>query len=47
MNPCNNCKKHGKCPQKCYPKIDYIRHMRKKKKHSKEGKHGQTDGRQG
>jgi len=29
MNPCAGCKKKGGCPEICYPKRDYERHMKK------------------
>jgi len=33
MHPCVRCKKKGKCPDKCYPKKDYERHLEKLNKH--------------
>ena len=27
MHPCVNCQKKENCPDKCYPKRDYERHM--------------------
>lgn len=29
MNPCAGCKHKGNCPEKCKPKQDYIRHIRR------------------
>lgn len=29
MNPCAVCKQKGNCPERCKPKADYIRHMKK------------------
>ena len=40
MNPCVGCKRKGNCPEKCYPKADYERHMAKlnRKIRQKQGK---------
>lgn len=27
--PCDKCKKKPNCPDRCYPKMDYLRHLRK------------------
>ena len=29
MNPCVLCSKKGHCPERCKPKADFIRHMRR------------------
>ena len=29
MNPCAMCKRKGYCPEKCKPKADHIRHMKR------------------
>lgn len=31
-NPCENCKKKGRCPDVCYPKRDYERGQRKRER---------------
>jgi hypothetical protein len=31
MNPCILCKK-DRCPRVCYPKLDWQKHMKKKRK---------------
>ena len=36
MNPCDNCKKKPNCPERCFPKMDY---ERGKKKRRRNGKH--------
>lgn len=39
MSPCENCKKKGKCPRKCYPKMDYERSLKKKGRKHGTNKH--------
>ena len=29
MHPCVRCAKKGNCPERCKPKADYIRHMKR------------------
>ncbi len=29
MNPCVQCAKKNNCPEKCKPKADFIRHMKR------------------
>ena len=29
MNPCAGCGRKGNCPNKCKPKADFIRHMKR------------------
>lgn len=29
MHPCVRCAKRGECPERCKPKADYIRHMKR------------------
>ena len=29
MHPCVQCSKKGNCPERCKPKADYIRHMKR------------------
>lgn len=29
MHPCVKCKNKGKCPERCFPKLDYERHVDK------------------
>lgn len=39
VNPCEKCKKRASCPSICYPKKDYLRHVKKenrKEKHKRE-----------
>lgn len=31
-DPCTKCKKKPNCPKKCYPKIDYLRALKKIKR---------------
>lgn len=32
MNPCDNCKKKPNCPERCFPKMDYERGQKKRKR---------------
>ncbi len=34
-SPCIKCKRRPKCPNPCYPRMDYLKHLKKrgKKKH--------------
>ena len=34
--PCDKCKKKPNCPERCYPKLDYLRHLRKKRRNHAE-----------
>ena len=47
MHPCVRCAKKGNCPDRCKPKADYIRHMkrlnRKIRKEAKNGSNQQTE----
>lgn len=30
-NPCATCRRYPNCPKPCYPKRDWVRHLRKKR----------------
>ncbi len=32
QNPCDKCKKKGNCPRRCYPRMDYERARKRRKK---------------
>lgn len=36
-DPCERCKRPS-CPERCFPKIDYMRGMRKRGRNNKQGK---------
>lgn len=40
MNPCDNCKKKPNCPERCFPKMDYERGQKKRRRN---GNHEQID----
>ena len=42
MNPCVNCKRYPNCPNPCYPKKDYLRHLKKRKKKKDDGERTRT-----
>lgn len=45
-HPCDGCKRFPNCPQPCFPKIDYMRHVkRKRKKRARMEEHGSDRGR--
>lgn len=31
-SPCLKCKRYPKCPNPCYPRMDYMKHLKKKGK---------------
>lgn len=37
MHPCAECRKKSNCPEKCKPKADYIRHMKKLNRRIRKG----------
>lgn len=36
QNPCESCKKKGSCPRRCYPRMDYERAVKRRKKQIEE-----------
>ncbi len=35
MNPCDNCKKKPSCTERCFPKMDYERGQKKRRRNGK------------
>ena len=36
VDPCEKCKRKGSCPSVCYPKKDYLRHIKKENRKAKQ-----------